>query len=81
MVHLGYELENEYAKTKTLPEITATSEDEISLLKLVHDLVLSNNGMWHDMVPEILGVKRPPPVSIVSIIAWKKAPCSSLPSM
>ncbi len=58
MVHLGYELENEYAKTKTLPEITATSEDEISLLKLVHDLVLSNNGMWHDMVPEILGVSE-----------------------
>jgi adenosylhomocysteinase len=58
MVHLGYELENEYAKTKTLPEITATSEDEISLLKLLHDLVLSNNGMWHDMVPEILGVSE-----------------------
>jgi adenosylhomocysteinase len=58
MIHWGYELEDHYKQHGSLPEITATSEDEVSLRKLLHQLVQQDPEMWHNMVPEIRGASE-----------------------
>jgi adenosylhomocysteinase len=58
MVHLGYELEDIYAKDKKLPEITATSEDEIRLFEVLHKLVEGDPQRWHKIARQIQGVSE-----------------------
>jgi adenosylhomocysteinase len=58
MVHLGYELEEQLEREGRLPEITASSEDERSLLKLLHELVEEDPQRFHRQAPEIMGASE-----------------------
>jgi len=58
MIHLGYELEELKRKKGHLPEITAGSEDELELKKLLYLLVEKDGDLFHRLVPNIIGVSE-----------------------
>ncbi|HUU02637.1 MAG TPA: adenosylhomocysteinase [Myxococcota bacterium] len=58
LMHLGYELEEQFEKQGRLPEITASSEDERSLHQLLHELVAEDPGRFRRQVPEIMGASE-----------------------
>ncbi len=58
MIHLGYALEQHFEKNNVLPEITASSQDEKCLRKLLHQMVLREPNLWRQMVPAIRGVSE-----------------------
>lgn len=58
MVHIGLELEKHYKEHGSLPEITATTADEIALHKVLHHHVKENGSFWTEMVGNIRGVSE-----------------------
>jgi adenosylhomocysteinase len=58
LIHKGFELEEQFEKTKKLPEITTKVAEEIEIENLLHTLIRESPGKWHNMSKEILGVSE-----------------------
>lgn len=58
MVHKGYELEENYQKTGSLPEITTTVREEQVIEKLLREVHAKDPMHWHKVVKDIIGVSE-----------------------
>ncbi|MBN2526621.1 MAG: adenosylhomocysteinase [Deltaproteobacteria bacterium] len=58
LIHKGVDLEKDYEKSRKLPEITSTVQEEIIIEKLLHKLVLESPSKWRDAAKEIIGVSE-----------------------
>ena len=58
LIHKGFELENYYNQNKKLPKITAITEEELVIEKLLRKIHKKSPNHWHSIVPEIIGVSE-----------------------
>ena len=58
MIHKGFELEEIYQKTGSLPEITTKVREEQVVEKLLRDVHSKDPMHWHTVVKEIIGVSE-----------------------
>ena len=58
LIHKGYELEELFERTKSLPAITTKVEEEIIIEKLLQKLVQETPTRWRDMAKDIIGVSE-----------------------
>jgi len=58
MIHKGYELEEIYQKTGTLPEITTTVREEQVVEKLLREVHAKDPMHWHKITKDIIGVSE-----------------------
>lgn len=58
MIHKGYELEEIYQKTGSLPEITTTVREEQVVEKLLRDVHAKDPMHWHKITKDIIGVSE-----------------------
>ncbi|NLP05571.1 adenosylhomocysteinase [Candidatus Fermentibacteria bacterium] len=58
MIHRGYEMEEELARTGSIPASECASRDEQALFDNLSKGLGENPGFWHSIVPEIIGVSE-----------------------
>lgn len=58
LIHKGFELEEIYQKTGSLPEITTKVREEQVVEKLLRDVHGKNPMHWHTIVKDIIGVSE-----------------------
>lgn len=58
MIHKGYELEEIYQKTGSLPEITTTVREEQVVEKLLREVHAKDPMHWHKITKDIIGVSE-----------------------
>ncbi len=58
MIHLGYEMEEEFARTGRPPASSCETRDEQALFDNIAAGLAENPGFWHSIVPEIIGVSE-----------------------
>lgn len=58
LIHKGYELEEIYQKTGSLPEITTKVREEQVVEKLLREVHRKNPTHWHTIVKDIIGVSE-----------------------
>ena len=58
LIHKGADLEKDYEKTGTLPEITTSVKEERIIEELLHRLVKESPSKWRDAAKEIIGVSE-----------------------
>lgn len=58
MIHKGYELEEIYQKTGSLPEITTTVREEQVVEKLLREVHAKDPLHWHKITKDIIGVSE-----------------------
>lgn len=58
LIHKGFELEEIYQKTGSLPEITTKVREEQIVEKLLRDVHGKNPMHWHTIVKDIIGVSE-----------------------
>ena len=58
MIHKGYELEEIYQKTGSLPEITTKVREEQAIEKLLREVHAKDPMHWHNVVKDMIGVSE-----------------------
>ncbi|HEY3245474.1 MAG TPA: adenosylhomocysteinase [Phycisphaerae bacterium] len=58
LIHKGYELEEEFARTGRLPKIASDNEEMDIILKLLSDELERDPQRWHKLAPGVLGVSE-----------------------
>jgi len=58
LIHKGYELEEVYNKTGSIPEITTKVREEQVVEKLLRKVHSNNPNHWHTIVKELIGVSE-----------------------
>lgn len=58
LIHKGYELEEIYQKTGSLPEITTTVREEQVVEKLLREVHAKDPMHWHKITKDIIGVSE-----------------------
>ncbi|MBI3835057.1 MAG: adenosylhomocysteinase, partial [Planctomycetes bacterium] len=59
LIHMGYEAENEYAKSRKLPDPDrAENEEEAIILRIIRDELQSDANHWHRVAKDVIGVSE-----------------------
>ncbi|MDM7993728.1 MAG: adenosylhomocysteinase [Candidatus Fermentibacter sp.] len=58
MIHLGWEMEESFAKTGSIPAAAAGSKDEAALDANLREAVPSSPSFWHSVVKGVIGVSE-----------------------
>lgn len=58
LIHKGFELENEFAKTGKLPSVTTQVKEEIVIENRLRKIHAESPNYWHTIIPDIIGVSE-----------------------
>ena len=58
MIHRGYEMEEEYAKTGKLPPVSQENEEVRIVDSMLHELHSEKPNHWHEVVKNLIGVSE-----------------------
>ncbi len=73
LIHMGYEAENEFSKSRKLPDPSKADNEEMEIiLKLIRDELGNDAQRWHGVAKDVIGVSEETTTGVKRLYKWQK---------